>query len=157
MSHIQRCPCVQFFTKFLVAGKEHPCVLCYHGNQACFFCIASAFFYKHCKQIALAVRVILLYKVSEFLAHARRTHIRRIGYDHIIFFAHHFCNFNQRQKVIHIAFYKYVFKSGLVIFFPCCKIIFKGIIITLFYIYNRTVFFCVFESLNNVFSGRKRC
>ena len=85
MCHIDNRMHFQLFPQFFIAGKEHPSVLGNHGIQTIPFYQLTALFHKACKQIALAIRKVLLHIGRQRCIHARAAHIRRIGADHIIF------------------------------------------------------------------------
>ena len=78
----------QFRTQLFKAGQEHPSVL---GNHRLIPVLAghlAAPFDEYCKQVALAVRVMLFHELAKPCVHITATHIRRIGYNHIILLCH---------------------------------------------------------------------
>ena len=87
----------QFRTQLFKAGQEHPSVL---GNHRLIPVLAghlAAPFDEHCKQVALAVRVMLFHELAKPCVHITATHIRRIGYNHIILLCHDLRHEDQRQ------------------------------------------------------------
>ena len=77
-------------------------MLCNHSIQAVHLDKLSALLHKARKQIALAIRKVLLHIVRQHRIHAGAAHIRRIGADHVIFLRQNPGKLHHRFQLRHV-------------------------------------------------------
>ena len=88
--------CNRLYLQYLVthcleAGKEHPALHRNHTVKAVCLHHCITAFHKHCKQIALAVLIILFHVSRQIAVHAAAAHIRRVRDRHPILLGQQFC------------------------------------------------------------------
>ena len=138
--HIDNIGIQQPNTQFFKTGKKHPSVLRNHRLITIFLCHLTTFFNKYSKQIALTIRIILLYIVVDFRPSIANAHIRRIRHNHIIFLCQCFCHLYQRQQLCqcHITGHIYIFCN-------LCKAVIQCRPVLRSYCQYRAVFLCIIQ------------
>ena len=91
------CLVIQVITHFLITLNKHPNIRCKESAVTTLFCHLRSMNDKRRKEIALIICIVIFNKLIQLQIHIRRTHIRRICHNHIIFLCQCFRHLYQRQ------------------------------------------------------------
>ena len=143
------CLVIQVITHFLITLNKHPNIRCKESAVTTLFCHLRSMNDKRRKEIALIICIVIFNKLIQLQIHIRRTHIRRICHNHIIFLCQCFRHLYQRKHFSQCRLTGHIY-----IFCNLSKAIIQGRPILWCYGQNRTIFLGIMQLFDDGIHSR---